>query len=52
MILISNTYSNYLESVMTVLHEKSIPYKMINIENIIMHYDICKPSKIFLSKVL
>lgn len=50
MILISNTYSNYLESVMTVLHEKSIPYKIINIEDIIMHYDIYKPLKIFLSK--
>ena len=50
MILISNTYSNYLESVMTVLHEKSIPYKIINIEDIIMYYDIYKPLKIFLSK--
>ena len=50
MILISNTYSNYLESIMTILHEKSIPYKIINIEDIIMHYDIYKPLKIFLSK--
>ena len=50
MILISNTYSNYLESIMTILHEKSIPYKIINIEDIIMYYDIYKPLKIFLSK--
>jgi len=49
MILISNTYSNYLECVMTVLHNKSIPYVIIDINDIIMYYDIYKPVKIFLA---
>ena len=49
MILISNTYSNYLECVMTVFHNKSIPYLIIDINDIIMYYDVYKPIKIFLA---
>ena len=50
MILISNTYSNYLESIMTVLHKKSIPYMIVDIKNIIMYYDLHKPFKTFLAE--
>ncbi len=49
MILISNTYSNYLECVMTVLHNKSISYMIIDVNDIIMYYDVYRPVKIFLA---